>query len=72
MPHHANQTSFRPGPDARRHLFTQAERSRGYRVTMQRAADGLIDPFIGEWVRRLVRARNRRRRRLLSSRVTRI
>jgi hypothetical protein len=39
---------------------------------MDRAADGLIDPFIGEWVRRRVRARNRRRRRLLSSRVTRI
>jgi hypothetical protein len=39
---------------------------------MQRAADGIISPVVGEWVRRRVRARNRRRRRLLSSRVTRI
>jgi hypothetical protein len=72
MPHHANATSFRPGPDPRRHRFTAEERSRGYRTTMARAAEGLIDPFIGEWVRRRVRARNRRRRRLLSSKVTRI
>jgi hypothetical protein len=72
MPHRANATSFKAGPDPRRHLFTQEERSKGYRTTMARAAAGLIDPFIGEWVRRRVRARNRRRRRLLSSKVTRI
>jgi hypothetical protein len=72
MPHHANQTSFRPGPDPRRHRFTQEERARGYRTTMDRAAAGILSPAIGEWVRRRVRARNRRRRRLLSSKVTRL
>jgi hypothetical protein len=72
MPHHANQTSFRPGPDPRRHLFTTEERARGYRTTMDRAAEGLIDPVVGEWVRRRVRSRNRRRRRLLSSKVSRL
>jgi hypothetical protein len=72
MPHHANATSFRPGPDPRRHLFPHEERARGYRTTMHRAAEGLISPAVGQWVRRRVRAGNRRRRRLLSSRVNRI
>ena len=32
MPHHANQTSFRAGPDPRRHVFSQAERRKGFWV----------------------------------------
>jgi hypothetical protein len=35
MPHHANQTGFQPGFDPRRHVFSKAERQKGYRVATQ-------------------------------------
>jgi hypothetical protein len=58
MPRRANQTSFRPGPDARRHVFTRAERRRGYRNAMAGS-----DAHVVAWVFRRVRSHYRRLRR---------
>jgi hypothetical protein len=58
MPRRTNATSFRPGPDPRRHVFTQAERRRGYRNAMAGSNANVV-----AWVFRRVRARYRRLRR---------
>jgi hypothetical protein len=58
MPHRANQTSFRPGPDPRRHVFSRAERRRGYRTAM-----GANNAHVVAWLFRRVRGFYRARRR---------
>jgi hypothetical protein len=54
----ASAGRFKPGPDPRRHVFTRAERRRGYRVAMKNA-----DPYTVALVFRRVRGFYRARRR---------
>ena len=52
MPHHANQTSFRPGYDPRRHIFSQAERRKGYRIATQ---ERKMPSRLRAWLRKKIR-----------------
>jgi hypothetical protein len=61
MPHHANATSFKPGPDRRRHVFTRAERRRGYKNAMARTL--AEDVHVHAWLFRRVRGYYRARKR---------
>jgi hypothetical protein len=61
MPHKANATSFKPGPDPRRHAFTRAERRKGFRNAMKRT---LATNFhTHAWLFRKIRGQYRRKRR---------
>ena len=65
MPHHANQTSFKPGADARRHQFTAAERRKGYRNAQRSCGSrpGIEGWDLAAWLFRRIRSYYRARRR---------
>jgi hypothetical protein len=52
MPHRANRTSFRRGPDRRRHVFTAEERSRGGQTTWRKAMEE--QPWLLAWLQRRI------------------
>ncbi len=59
MPYHANQTSFNPGYNPRRHIFSRVERQKGYRVATQ---EKKMPSRLRAWLRRKIRRYYRQRR----------
>jgi hypothetical protein len=59
MPHHANQTSFRPGYDPRRYVFSKAERQKGYRIATQ---EKKMPSRLRAWLRDKIRRNYRQKR----------
>ncbi len=52
-PRKANRGSFRKGPDPRRHVFSRAERKRGYRAAH---ANTFKEPWKHAWFLRMIRS----------------
>jgi hypothetical protein len=52
MSHAAHRGRFRPGPDPRRHRFTQAERRRGGRAAWRKLMEEA--PWLLAWLQRRI------------------
>jgi hypothetical protein len=55
MARKANSGSFKPGPDPRRHQFTQAERRRGFDAFIVACWAGRIPSRVAAHIRRKIR-----------------